>query len=117
MKKMDDQHYDHVDLSSDDLAKEHIRHMIGGQAPQVTSEHIYEVTFPERPGALAGFLQAIGTNWNISLFHYRNAASDWSKVLIGFEADDSKTLEAKLEATKFEWTKKDDNLGIGLFLQ
>ena len=91
--------------------------MIGGQAPQAVNEHLYEVTFPERPGALADFLKAVGTNWNISLFHYRSAASDSGRVLIGFEAENNEALEVKLRAAGFEFSRADTNTSINLFIR
>lgn len=117
MKKMALHSYDHADLSGDDITKEHLRHMIGGPSPRADGEHIYEVTFPERPGALADFLKAIGDTWNISLFHYRSAASDSGSVLIGFESNDKKALETKLTATGFNYTRLDQNKGIRLFVK
>jgi len=116
MDKMDKYGYEHVDLSDDDLTKEHIRHMIGGAAP-TDHEQIYEVAFPERPGALADFLQAIGTKWNISLFHYRNAASDSGSVLIGFEGTDNASLERNLSKAGFGFNKTQHTASIQLFMQ
>lgn len=109
--------YKHDDLSEDDLVKAHIRHMIGGQLSTKSHEHTYEVTFPERPGALADFLETMGDTWNISLFHYRSAASDSGSVLIGFEAKDREALEKKLSATGREWLRVDTNAGIEIFLK
>ena len=117
MDKMRKFSYGHVNLSDDDLAKEHIRHMVGGAAPSVQTEHIYEVTFPERPGALGGFLTAVGDRWNISLFHYRSAASDWGSVLIGFEAAGRQALETNLLKTGFAFTRADTNAGIKTFVR
>jgi threonine dehydratase len=116
MDKMTARDYTHLDLSNDDTTKEHVRHMIGGQSPQKTQEYIYEITFPERPGALIDFLGAIGNAWNISLFHYRSAASDSGRVLIGFEAENNDELEMKLKHASFEWARMDENLGIAAFL-
>ena len=116
MENMARKGYGHTDLTNDDTVKEHLRHMIGG-APKASNERIYEVIFPERPGALAGFLQAVGNKWNISLFHYRNAASDSGKVLIGFEADDTDALEAKLRAANFAFTTLSHAPGIKLLLR
>jgi threonine dehydratase len=96
--------YDHENLTSDDLTKEHVRHMIGGHVSDTTNEEFYEVIFPERPGALNDFLHAIGNAWSISLFHYRSSASDSGSVLIGFEATDPKKLEKKLQGTGFVFT-------------
>jgi threonine dehydratase len=102
MQKMHTHGFEHTDLSDDDLAKTHTRHMIGGSASAAMHEQFYEVTFPERPGALADFLKNIGTTSNISLFHYRSAASDTSSVMIGFEVRDKQLLESTLHATGFE---------------
>lgn len=117
LRQLAKQHYAHDDFSDNDLVKAHVRHMIGGQGTKKHSEHIYEVTFPERPGALADFLDTIGDTWNISLFHYRSAASDTGSVLIGFEAGDKKILEQKLDSTKFDWVRADKNTGIETFLK
>jgi threonine dehydratase len=116
MQRMRDENYSYTDLSGDDIAKEHTRHMIGGQLPNQLQEHLYEVMFPERPGALAQFLDAVGETWNISLFHYKNAASDQSKVLIGFQASDSSQLEANLQAAHFAFSRVDTNPSIRLFV-
>jgi threonine dehydratase len=99
ISKMHKNGYTHRDLSDDDIAKQHIRHMIGGKSAATTSEKLYEVTFPERPGALGDFLQAIDSKWNISLFHYRGQGGDSGSVIIGFECDDSKSLEHKIAGT------------------
>jgi threonine dehydratase len=90
--------------------------MIGGRAPLATHEHIYEIAFPERPGALIDFLDSVGDEWNISLFHYRNAASDSGSVLIGFETDTPNELETRLKGTHFEWKRVDAAKSIALFL-
>ncbi len=74
-----------VDLSDNELAKLHLRHLVGGRAPQCTDERLFRFEFPERRGALLRFLQAIGARWNISLFHYRNHGSDFGRVLAGIE--------------------------------
>lgn len=116
-QKMTKEGYDYDDLSDDDITKEHIRHMVGGHPTTGTDEHIYEITFPERPGALINFLSILGNNWNISLFHYRSAASDSGKVLIGFETKDSAILESKLQTTGFECVRVDANRSIKLFVK
>ncbi len=104
----------HTDLSNDDIAKEHVRHMIGGSAPS-TGEEIYHVEFPERPGALGEFLSTVGSTWNISLFHYRFTASDIGKVLIGFEAADRAALESKLTETGFTFSRVSSNPALTTF--
>ena len=73
------------DLSGDDLAKTHVRHMVGGRSANALNEVLYSFEFPERPGALLEFLTSLGGKWNISLFHYRNHGSAYGRVLCGFE--------------------------------
>jgi threonine dehydratase len=116
MKKANTRGYQHVDLSSDDIAKEHVRHMVGGAGGQTKSEYLYQIDFPERPGALGDFLAAIGINWNISAFHYRNAASDSGNVLIGFEAEDRQALESKLAQTGYAWQAVGQSPSLKLFI-
>ncbi|HEX5864818.1 MAG TPA: threonine ammonia-lyase, biosynthetic, partial [Casimicrobiaceae bacterium] len=72
-----------VDMSENEMAKLHVRYMVGGHARGIEHERLYRFEFPERPGALLRFLKAIGANWNISLFHYRNHGSDYGRVLAG----------------------------------
>ncbi len=69
------------DMTDNEMAKLHVRYMVGGQARGLADERLYRFEFPERPGALLKFLQAIGTAWNVSLFHYRNHGSDYGRVL------------------------------------
>jgi threonine dehydratase len=116
MKKMKKHDYEFVDLTNDELAKEHVRHMIGGKSPAASQEHLYEVAFPERPGALGDFLNTVGDTWNISLFHYRSAASDSGSVMIGFESSRPKELEEKLRSAGFAYNKVNDNLAVATFL-
>ncbi|TVR65772.1 MAG: threonine ammonia-lyase, biosynthetic [Spirochaetaceae bacterium] len=115
-RRMDELGYEHTDLSEDDIAKEHVRHMIGGVAPAAVHEHLYQINFPERPGALGDFLATLGTQWNISAFHYRNQASDTGNVLIGFEAEDQGALESRLNETGYEWTCIDGAPSMQLFV-
>ncbi|MDE2249931.1 MAG: threonine ammonia-lyase, biosynthetic, partial [Gammaproteobacteria bacterium] len=77
--------YGVVDMSANEMAKLHVRFMVGGKGSGVADELLFRFEFPERPGALLGFLEAIGTNWNISLFHYRNHGSDSGRVLAGIQ--------------------------------
>ncbi len=72
-------------MSNDEMAKLHVRYMVGGHARGICDELLYRFEFPERPGALLKFLQAIGSRWNISLFHYRNHGSDHGRVLAGIQ--------------------------------
>lgn len=77
--------YPTADLSDNELAKLHVRHMVGGTTTQAEHEVLYRFEFPERPGALLQFLEQLGGRWNISLFHYRNHGSDYGRALAGFE--------------------------------
>ncbi len=78
-----------TDLTDDELAKVHVRHMVGGRAPEAVNERVYSFTFPERPGALLQFLTHLKADWNISLFHYRNHGSDYGRVLAGVQVPDA----------------------------
>ena len=73
------------DLSDNEMAKLHVRHLVGGRAPSVKNELLYRFEFPERPGALMNFLKHMGQGWNISLFHYRNHGADFGCVLVGMQ--------------------------------
>ncbi len=97
--------YEFKDLSVDDLAKEHIRHMIGGKSSDAVNEHIYEIIFPERPKALQDFLVTIGDTWNISLFHYRGQGLDTGSVVVGFEAESPELLTAQLKKTGYSYAE------------
>src|SRR5690606_26544 len=74
-----------LDLTEDEMAKTHIRYMVGGRAPGIQNELLYRFAFPERPGALMNFLSNLRSDWNISLFHYRNHGSDFGRVLVGMQ--------------------------------
>jgi len=74
-----------VDLSSNEVAKAHVRHMVGGHSPLARHELLYRFEFPERPGALMRFLSAMNPTWNISLFHYRNHGADYGSILVGIQ--------------------------------
>lgn len=117
LKRMEALGYEHTDLSEEDIAKEHVRHMIGGTAAHAVDEHLYQINFPERPGALGEFLSTLGTEWNISAFHYRNQASDTGNVLIGFEAANQALLEVRLNETGYNWVSIDRIPSIELFVR
>lgn len=82
-----------LDISNNELAKEHSRHMVGGRSPSVKNEKIFRFTFAERPGALKNFLNVVATKWDISIFHYRNNGSDMGRVLVGFQLDSQNEKE------------------------
>jgi threonine dehydratase len=89
IRSLEKARYTVIDMSDDEMAKVHIRHMVGGLAPDLPDERLCRFEFPERPGALLKFLQAIGSRWNISLFHYRNHGSDYGRVLAGIQVPDA----------------------------
>ncbi|MBL4854492.1 MAG: threonine ammonia-lyase, biosynthetic [Robiginitomaculum sp.] len=108
-----------TDLSRNHLAKEHLRHMVGGRSSARVSEQIYSFEFPERPGALRDFLIALDGRWNISLFHYRNHGASSGQVLCGFQTphDDVADLETSLAATGFTMRRETDNPAYQTFLK
>jgi threonine dehydratase len=110
--------YDTVDLTDNELAKLHVRHMVGGRSPDVHEEQICRFEFPERPGALRTFLDELGGRWNISLFHYRNHGADPGRVLAGFEvpAADIPAFEAFLEALGYRYQREHGNVAYERFL-
>ena len=110
--------YEVVDLTDNEVAKVHVRHMVGGKAPAANDERMLNFQFPERPGALMNFLQKMGQRWNISLFHYRNHGADFGRVLVGMQVgeDESKDLDAFLEDLDYTFTDETDNPALRLFL-
>ncbi|MDX1756855.1 MAG: threonine ammonia-lyase, biosynthetic [Marinobacter sp.] len=110
--------YPVLDLTDSDLAKQHIRHMVGGHAPAVGNEKVFQFEFPERPGALMKFLMSLGTRWNISMFHYRNHGAAYSRVLMGAQVDDEElgAFRAMLDKIGFRYKDVTDNEAYRLFL-
>ena len=82
-----------LDLTDDELAKLHIRHLVGGHSPLARDELLYRFEFPERPGALMKFLSSMSPNWNISLFHYRNHGADYGRILVGIQVPAGETQD------------------------
>jgi threonine dehydratase len=82
-----------IDLTDNEMAKLHLRHLVGGRAPQAVHEVVYRFEFPEKPGALMKFLDTMGHDWNISLFHYRNHGADFGRVLVGMQVPPSEQTE------------------------
>jgi threonine dehydratase len=111
--------YDTVELTDNEVAKLHVRHMVGGPSPEVRHEQLCRFQFPERPGALVTFLEALGGRWNISLFHYRNHGSDFGRVLAGFEVppEDLARFEAFLDTLGYQHQREDANRAYQLFLK
>ena len=110
--------YEAIDLTSNELAKLHVRHMVGGRSPEVAHEEVCRFEFPERPGALMRFLEELGGRWNISLFHYRNHGADFGRVLAGFEVPpgEIRAFEAFLTALGYPYQRERDNVAYELFL-
>ena len=107
-----------INLTHDELAKQHLRHMIGGKSPLATDERLYRFEFPERPGALLKFLSAMSPQWNISLFHYRNNGADFGRVLVGIQVpgEDDTAFEAFLKTMGYRWWEETANPAYKLFL-
>jgi len=110
--------YQATDLTDNEMAKLHVRHMVGGHAPGVRNERLCRFEFPERPGALTQFLEKLGGRWNISLFHYRNHGADFGRVLAGFEVgdDDLATFRAFLDELGYPYTSEHENPAYQFFL-
>ena len=107
------------DMTDNEAAKLHVRHMVGGRTLGGKPELLYRFEFPERPGALLRFLSVLGTEWNITMFHYRNHGAAWGRVLVGFEAGegDRKKLTAYLERVGYRYWEETDNPAYRLFLR
>ena len=112
--------YPVLDISDNDMAKYHIRHMVGGHAPgSVTDERVYRFEFPERPGALLNFLKTLGKRFNISLFHYRNHGAASGRVLVGLQVpvDKQEELHGYLDELGYGYWDESDNTAYQLFLR
>ncbi len=107
-----------LDLTDDELAKTHVRYMVGGRSNQAENEVVYRFVFPERPGALMNFLSNLRSDWNISLFHYRNHGSDFGRVLVGMQvpAGDKAEFADFLDRLGYEYIAETDNPAYRLFL-
>jgi threonine dehydratase len=105
------------DLSGNDMARLHIRHMVGGRA-DVENEHLYRFEFPERPGALLQFLRGMKTDWNISLFHYRNYGSEYGRVLMGIQVpeEDASRFQQFLADTGYSYQSEAGNTAYEMFV-
>src|SRR5438128_1154480 len=107
-----------LDLSDDEMAKLHVRHMVGGHAPLAHDELVYRFEFPERPGALLRFLERMRSDWNISLFHYRNQGADYGRVLVGMQVPRNELNQFRVFLKKLGYPYADEtrNPAYKLFL-
>ena len=109
--------YGVVDLSDDEMAKLHVRYMVGGRPSKPLRERLYSFEFPESPGALLKFLTTLGTRWNISLFHYRSHGTDYGRVLAAFELGDNEPdFETRLNELGYECHDETQNPAFRFFL-
>ncbi len=110
--------YPTLDMTDNEMAKLHIRHLVGGRAPNAVNEILYRFEFPERPGALMNFLDKMGGRWNISLFHYRSHGADFGRVLVGMQVPpgDKKAFQKFLDALGYEYAEETGNPAYKLFL-
>jgi threonine dehydratase len=108
-----------VNLTDDELAKEHVRHMVGGRSALALNERLFRFQFPERPGALMRFLAAMHPGWNISLFHYRNQGADYGRILVGIQvpAGDEAVFDDFLRGLAYPFTEESRNPLVDLFLK
>jgi threonine dehydratase len=107
-----------VDLTGDELSKQHIRYMVGGRSPLARDERLFRFEFPERPGALMKFLSSMAPDWNISLFHYRNQGADYSSILVGIQVPqaDNAAFERFLSTLGYPHWDESNNPVYRLFL-
>jgi threonine dehydratase len=110
--------YKTVDLTHDELAKLHIRHLVGGKSQLAHDELLYRFEFPERPGALMRFLDSMAPNWNISLFHYRNQGGDVGRILVGLQVPktEMEAFRQFLASLGYRYWDESDNPVYKLFL-
>lgn len=111
--------FEALDLTHDELAKEHLRHLVGGHSTLAQDERLLRFTFPERPGALLKFLSLMQPDWNISLFHYRNQGADYGRILVGMQVPpgDAATFDAFLTTLGYPCVEETHNPAYRLFLR
>jgi len=118
LRQLRDLGYVVLDISADETAKLHIRYMVGGRAPGLADEAVFRFEFPERPGALMKFLDGVGAEWNITLFHYRNHGADYGRVLAGLQvpAQDRPRFDRRLAELGYPYEDESNNPAYRLFL-
>lgn len=111
-------HFNVIDMTDNETAKLHIRHMVGGRSQSIENERVYRFEFPERPGALMKFLDLLGGRWNISMFHYRNHGADYGRVLVGIQVPDEemRAFSEFLSAIGYSFWEETDNVAYQTFL-
>ncbi|NRB37746.1 MAG: threonine ammonia-lyase, biosynthetic [Pseudomonadales bacterium] len=118
IKILQDKAYKIVDMTDNEMAKMHVRHMVGGHAPQIDDEVVYTFEFPERPGALMNFLNELGQRWNISMFHYRNHGAAFGRVVAGFQVpkNERSQIAPLLKKLNYRFKEETDNTAYKHFL-
>jgi threonine dehydratase len=118
IEKLREKSYPVLDMTDNEMAKVHIRYMVGGHAQQMLHEKLYRFEFPERPGALLHFLTEMGSRWNISMFHYRNHGAAYGRVLVGIQVPDDEmpSFKAFLDKIAYPYWQELDNPAYRLFL-
>lgn len=119
VSELREKEYEVEDLSGNEIAKIHVRYMVGGHAPEtLKNEVIYRFEFPERPGALMNFLKKLGGKWNISMFHYRNHGAAYGRVLVGMQVPEAERDQVGtfLEEIGYNYWEETDNTAYKLFL-
>ncbi|MFT5171518.1 MAG: threonine dehydratase [Candidatus Marinamargulisbacteria bacterium] len=118
LRDLNQKGFEVTDLTQNEMAKLHIRHMVGGRSHSIDNERLYRFQFPERPGALVEFLNGLGEKWNISLFHYRNHGAAYGRVLAGIQVSDPEFSEftKMLEKLNFNYSDESENKAYKLFL-
>jgi threonine dehydratase len=116
--KFETQGFETIDLTDDELAKMHLRHMVGGRSSLADHELLYRFEFPERPGALMKFLSCMSPNWNISLFHYRNNGADYGRIAVGMQVPPNEMPEWQtfLNSLGYRYWDESTNPAYKLFL-
>ena len=118
LKSLRDADYAVEDMTDNEMAKLHVRYMVGGRGNGVENERLFRFEFPERPGALLRFLNYMGERWNISLFHYRNHGAAYGRVLVGIQVPsaDNEELQLFLQNLGYSWWEETDNTAYSMFL-
>lgn len=118
VEELEQSGYPVVDLTDNEMAKLHVRHMVGGHCETVVNEQVYRFEFPERPGALMNFLSKLGHRWNITLFHYRNHGAAYGRVAVGLDVpeEERKHIPEYLDAIGYRYWSENDNEAYKSFL-